>query len=352
MQSIDIRIDEQFRNLIPPLSREERDGLEESIVKEGCRDPLVVWLEEGVLVDGHNRHEICRKHGIQFETREQSFASRDDATVWVIKNQLHRRNLSEIDRIRLAEQMAPLLEAKAKANLSAGGGDRKSPCQNSDKAVEVPIDTKKVLAKAAGVSHDTYLKGRKILQGGAGKLVDAVRDGEVSINAASALLELPKEQQEKVVADGKDTVKQAVKAIHANRTAKQRKAKSVSSHHMEMIEKSRDLPMPEVDPRYAEYAAKLEKMPIRRIVSHSRFDADAALYWSVISMVERCRREAMDLSGFKSPVAMGPFMLRVDKLVTTMPPEAWIICKPCNGAGRNNGICQSCNGSGYRVSSY
>lgn len=52
-----IQIDAAFKAQIPPLSVEEREQLEANIAAHGCRDPLTVW--NGVLLDGHNRYEIC-----------------------------------------------------------------------------------------------------------------------------------------------------------------------------------------------------------------------------------------------------------------------------------------------------
>ncbi len=89
---MNINIDPQFKSLIPPLAMEEFRLLEASILAEGCRDPLVVW--DGTLVDGHNRHDICTRHSIQFKTVEKKFPDRDAAADWIDANQLGRRNLS------------------------------------------------------------------------------------------------------------------------------------------------------------------------------------------------------------------------------------------------------------------
>lgn len=64
-------IDPQFKNLIPPLQRTEYLQLEENLLADGCRDPLVVW--RGTLVDGHNRYEICMRHRIPFSVTEVDF---------------------------------------------------------------------------------------------------------------------------------------------------------------------------------------------------------------------------------------------------------------------------------------
>jgi hypothetical protein len=86
-----IQIDPEFKALIPPLSTEELEQLEANIIKDGCRDPLVLWGE--ILIDGHNRHEICTRNSIPFKTVEKDFANRDDAMDWMDANQLGRRNI-------------------------------------------------------------------------------------------------------------------------------------------------------------------------------------------------------------------------------------------------------------------
>ena len=96
------QVDKEFHNIIPALTDEERTELESQIVAHGCRDPLVVWKEKGILLDGHNRLEICREHDIPFKTAELSFPDRTAAKVWVIRNQFGRRNLTAYQRAELA----------------------------------------------------------------------------------------------------------------------------------------------------------------------------------------------------------------------------------------------------------
>lgn len=92
----ELKIDPEFRSLIRPLNRREYLQLEANIMADGCRDPIVTW--NGVIIDGHNRYEICLKHYIPFATEEIAFDSRDEAILWICVNQLGRRNLSEETR--------------------------------------------------------------------------------------------------------------------------------------------------------------------------------------------------------------------------------------------------------------
>jgi len=86
--------DPEFKALISPLSDDELTQLKANLLAEGCRDPLVVWEEESVLLDGHTRYVICQEHDLDFEVRMLSLPSRDAAINWIINNQLGRRNLT------------------------------------------------------------------------------------------------------------------------------------------------------------------------------------------------------------------------------------------------------------------
>lgn len=89
-------IDDEFKNLISPLQRKEFIQLEENLLTDGCINPIIVW--NGIIVDGHNRYQICRKHNIPFMIREIALDSRDEVIAWICKNQLGRRNISEETR--------------------------------------------------------------------------------------------------------------------------------------------------------------------------------------------------------------------------------------------------------------
>lgn len=91
-----LKIDEQFKNLIRPLTNNERLQLEANILQDGCRDPLTIW--NGIIVDGHNRYEICSKNDIPFTTVEKQFSCREEAISWICANQLGRRNLTQENR--------------------------------------------------------------------------------------------------------------------------------------------------------------------------------------------------------------------------------------------------------------
>ncbi|MDI6615277.1 MAG: hypothetical protein QME27_01075 [Syntrophaceae bacterium] len=84
--------------LLPMLTGEERRLLEESIIREGCRDPIVFWRETGILIDGHNRYDICTRLQIPYREVSLSFKNRSDVIDWIYKNQMSRRNITDAQR--------------------------------------------------------------------------------------------------------------------------------------------------------------------------------------------------------------------------------------------------------------
>ena len=89
-------IDEEFRTLIRPLRRDEYQQLEINLSVDGCRDPIITWNR--IIIDGHNRYEICNRRHIPYAVTEMKFDSREDAVIWICTNQLGRRNITEETR--------------------------------------------------------------------------------------------------------------------------------------------------------------------------------------------------------------------------------------------------------------
>ncbi len=139
------RIDPRFMDLMPELEPAPLSVLAEDIRQNGCREPLVIWKEKGILLDGHQRHRICDGTDIEFTVREESFATAEDAMDWVIRQHVGRRNLN---RMELSYFIGKLYNrAKGKA-----GGDRRS---EAAKQACVGMETAEAFAKAQGISPAT-----------------------------------------------------------------------------------------------------------------------------------------------------------------------------------------------------
>ena len=190
----ELTVDPEFRDLIPPLKEEELKLLEASIVADGCESPLIVW--NGVIVDGHNRYAICRKHEIPFAIQEKDFSSRDDAMLWMLRNQLGRRNLNSYQRVELVLKFEPLVKSAAEQRMLAGKVANPVPtlAQGQTKG-----KTRDHLSEAAGVSHGTFAKAKKLVQSADEETKRELRAGKVTVNRAyTELLEKEHEGETKI----------------------------------------------------------------------------------------------------------------------------------------------------------
>lgn len=208
-------LDPAIRNIIPPLLDAEREGLEADIRANGCRDMLVAWdrADGAVLIDGHNRFAICTQWNVAYDVLMLEFESQDDVTLWVINNQMHRRNLDALTRIELATRKANILAERAaerKAATQAKPGEKvgrkvgmnSSPPTDSPKT-PISAKTDEILAADAGVSKQTLQRGRKVLASGDAKTIQAVKSGKKSITKAF---------QELVEAEAKELEKESEQA--------------------------------------------------------------------------------------------------------------------------------------------
>jgi len=154
-----LTINPKFQGLIPPLTNDEYCQLEENIQAQGCRDAIKVW--KGVIIDGHNRYAICQAHNVPFDIHEMRFTSKKDAEMWIIENQLGRRNLTDAMRIDLAARMVGMMQSQC-------GQIRK----------------RQTIAKKSGKSEQTVRKYLKIKESNDAELLHKVNSGEIKIGTA------------------------------------------------------------------------------------------------------------------------------------------------------------------------
>ena len=220
--TVNIVVQEDLKTYIDPLTQDEYDALERSLLAEGCRDALVLWGD--VLVDGHNRYGLCQKHGLPFNTVQNTrFRTIEDVHLWMIDQHLGRRSVSDFQRGVLAlrkkeivTQRQEAARAAAKdANMRAevlGEAAPLSPIDGEPAAVaEVPLKSREDLARAAKLTPGQVTMIEKIQKQAAPELVAAVRAGTISLNAAAAVASLPMEEQVAAASGGKDELKQAAK---------------------------------------------------------------------------------------------------------------------------------------------
>ncbi|RYX90206.1 MAG: hypothetical protein EOO28_30355 [Comamonadaceae bacterium] len=220
---MNITVNEELLAYIDPLTPDETEALERSLLKEGCRDALVLWGD--VLVDGHNRFALCNKHGIPFNTvQSHLFKSMDDVHLWMIEQHLGRRSLSDFQRGVLALRKKSILagqsQAQADAPVPANAGSAAQAAPDPSEPIPPPAMpearvSRESIAREARISSATVSQIEKIQKSATPELVAAVKAGTVSINAAATVASLSAEAQVAAVAGGKKELRQAARQVRA-----------------------------------------------------------------------------------------------------------------------------------------
>ncbi|MDZ7899231.1 MAG: hypothetical protein U5N85_14570 [Arcicella sp.] len=180
-----IVIIEELKDLIPPLGTDEFTQLEANIIKNGCRDALSIWetTQEKitpnsenstqtiyVLIDGHNRFDICQKNNISFNIQLFSFEDLQKVKDYMIDLQLGRRNLRP-EQISYFRGLRFLNEKSER-----GKYDRENhKVQNEPYGLNEGIDTAEKLAEEYKVGRSTIKRDAEYAKG-ISKLDKSFRD--------------------------------------------------------------------------------------------------------------------------------------------------------------------------------
>lgn len=225
-----LRIDKEFESLIAPLSDSEYAHLKQNILSDGCREPIAVW--DGVIVDGHNRYKICTENNVPFQTVSMKFSDRSEAIMWMLKNQLGRRNLTDFQRnevsLKYEEVIAEQMKNKQKESQAQFHGNQYSKvvCRPNEPHTKNEIDKtskRKELAKIAGTSEGSIQRSKLILEKGTPEQIDRARKGgegnsitaianEIKVKEKKEQPKTPKKKSldEEIIGDLYDTNKVAV----------------------------------------------------------------------------------------------------------------------------------------------
>jgi N6-adenosine-specific RNA methylase IME4 len=174
-----MKIKEEFKNLIPALSVEEFKQLEENCLAEGIRDAIITW--HGYIIDGHNRYEIATKNELQYESIEKSFDSEDDVRIWMVNNQLGRRNLQDFVRGELMQTLEKLEKNKGvEVYKETVGRPKKELLSIIDNNLK--HNTQKIVADKLGWSTGKKAQFDVVTKKAPEEVKAKLRTGEVSIN--------------------------------------------------------------------------------------------------------------------------------------------------------------------------
>lgn len=220
-QEWQLTVDKDLHDLLVFPGDEQRiKMLEGQIVEEGCRDPLVVWRETNIIVDGNTRHDICLRNSIPFAVVFMHFDSKSDAMQWAKDNQNNRRNMTKPQSIEVTHKIEGQIRAEAKERqLSTLKQNVNSDTPNL--AERSKGESRDKLADMAGVGHTTYQKGTHILDNAPEPIKEAWKSEALSTEAAYQATKLSEERQQQIIEEaerGEKPIKQIVNdAIRAEK---------------------------------------------------------------------------------------------------------------------------------------
>ena len=163
---MNLKVNPEFRDKIPPLSQDEFSKLEENILADGeVREPLVVWND--TIIDGHHRWKIVQKHPeIPYKVKRMDFPDKYAAIVWMCRNQVGRRNITPEQKTVLIGEAYKAMKKSVGGNRGTGrdetgkftAGDQNGPLPHSQK-------TSQKIAKSFNVGEQTVKRAEKFLDG-------------------------------------------------------------------------------------------------------------------------------------------------------------------------------------------
>jgi len=197
-----LKIKEEFKKLIPALTKEEFKQLEDNCMAEGIREKILTW--NGFIIDGHNRYEISQKWDLDFETENKHFDSEDDVYLWMIDNQNGRRNLTDGWKYKLQQTKKEILAKKGKdkkveAGKKYGEGHKKNEevLSTIDKSSH---NTRKEIAKTLNWSTGKVAMADIVFKKASPEVEEKVLNNEITINQAYKEI---KKEENKVVLENK-----------------------------------------------------------------------------------------------------------------------------------------------------
>lgn len=266
----------EVASIFPMMSDADLTKLADDIKENGLREPI--WVHEGKIIDGRNRYRACRLAGIEPSFR--NWPGNGSLVAFVLSLNLHRRHLTDQQRALVAARAKAGLEAEALVRRNANLLQNKGSTERLDPTFRSDGNAADRAAAMLGVSVDATKKAAKVLKAGAPELIAAVEQEAVSLDAASAVSKLPRQQQKKLVDDG--MVKEAA--------AQMRRAKAT-------VEPKAGAPQPTPEPQESPTPPTADAGSFDSILAafpEERRQAARTLMKTTIRLVKECPAAAPD----------------------------------------------------------
>lgn len=237
---VEFIIDPEFRDKIPAMPQEDFDGLRADIIRDGyVRDPLVVWKEENILLDGHHRWRVINENketlGDKFRVDYKSFPDRWAAIAWICANQLHKHNLSGNQRAKLIQEEHDARVQSVSNPLGTNQYTKKDDDHFGHRAKKQ--STRSEIAKEHGVGEGSV---QRAIEFGRGLDRAAEVDPSIKNDVLSGKVKAPRNQIAEIrLIENDEEVKEAVEVIRD--PSKKRDGKWATRETRDRYAKIRDI---------------------------------------------------------------------------------------------------------------
>jgi protein gp37/ParB-like chromosome segregation protein Spo0J len=175
--------------LFPRLEPTELALLVADIKANGQHVEIVLTPDGTTIVDGINRHKACGEAGLKPKFRSLPKGTTELEIInFIISANMRRRDLDAGQKAVIWLQIAPYLEAVAKARMVEGGktAGRGRPNKGVPQEGQAKARAPRVvdqIGKAAGVGHNTVSKAKKVMNHSLTLAAD-VAAGKIKLNDA------------------------------------------------------------------------------------------------------------------------------------------------------------------------
>lgn len=186
LKEFEIKVNQQYAELVRPLSVKEYAELKESIKEKGLHLPIII-NQDNTILDGHHRYQICNELGIDPKYEVKIFEDLLEEKSFVIDINDKRRQLNDFAKSELAYKLEAIESEKARlrqielagtrTNNNHTLGPNEHKVQDQDKG-----KTREIVSKKVGISPTTYERAKTIIKYGTEEQKTKLREGKSKIN--------------------------------------------------------------------------------------------------------------------------------------------------------------------------
>lgn len=243
-----LAVDPEFQKLIAPLSAAEKALLQESLLNEGCREPICIW--NNIIIDGHDSYEICTANHIPYTTKPFFLETRNDVIIWICSKQLERRNITEETRKYLIGKWYEA-EKNVEIKNNVGKNQRSDDIARNEQLITTgaahKLGNKYHLSHSTVLKYGSYAKALDKLSEAAPKLTSRILSGSIKMSHEN-VVRLSRLPQKELTALSEQLSKQSNVFIRYSNTGSTTAQKPAAHVHMSVMPIISVKDMPEYDP--------------------------------------------------------------------------------------------------------